>query len=77
MRLNVEGSVYQVMIFNRLSRLLVAVVCLAVCGFGQTKVPETQAGRTLQAWLDAFNSGDRAKIEAYVKTIDQRTLWME
>jgi len=71
-RLNLEGAVYQVMIFNRLNRLLGVVVCLAVCGFGQTKVPETQAGRTLQTWLDAFNSGDRAKIEDYVKTIDSK-----
>jgi len=60
------------MIFNRLNRLFAVVVCLAVCGFGQTTVPGTQAGRTLQAWLDAFNSGDRAKVEVYVKTIDTK-----
>jgi hypothetical protein len=36
----------------------------------QTSIPATPAGRTLQAWLDAFNSGDRAKVAAYVKTID-------
>ncbi|HTW47785.1 MAG TPA: S41 family peptidase [Acidobacteriaceae bacterium] len=36
----------------------------------QTAIPDTPAGHTLQAWLDAFNSGDRAKIENYVKTID-------
>jgi preprotein translocase subunit SecA len=72
MRLNVEGSVYQVMIFNQLGRLPLVLVCLAVWGLGQTKVPETQAGRTLQAWLEVFNSGDRAKVEAYVKTIDTK-----
>jgi len=33
-------------------------------------VPDTPAGHTLQAWLDAFNSSDRAKVEAYVKTLD-------
>jgi retinol-binding protein 3 len=33
-------------------------------------IPDTPAGHTLQAWLDAFNSGDRAKIENYVKTIE-------
>lgn len=32
--------------------------------------PDTPAGHTLQAWLDAFNSGERAKLEAYVKNID-------
>ena len=33
------------------------------CGMAQVTVPDTPAGHTLQAWLDAFNSGDRAKIE--------------
>jgi retinol-binding protein 3 len=41
-------------------------------GFGQTTIPDTPAGKTLQAWLDAFNSGDRAKIESYVKTYDPK-----
>jgi hypothetical protein len=41
-------------------------------GFGQTTIPDTPAGRTLQAWLDAFNSGDRAKIESYVQTYDPK-----
>jgi hypothetical protein len=34
------------------------------------EVPETPAGKTLRSWLDAFNSGDRAKVEEYVKTVD-------
>jgi hypothetical protein len=51
---------------------LVALVCLgAGCGLAQTSVPDTPAGHTLQAWLDAFNSGDRAKVEAYVETVDK------
>lgn len=41
-------------------------------GLGQTTVPDTPAGKVLQAWLDAFNSGDRAKIEAYVKTFNPK-----
>jgi retinol-binding protein 3 len=41
------------------------------CGLAQLTVPDTPAGHTLHAWLDAFNSGDRAIIETYVKTIDQ------
>jgi retinol-binding protein 3 len=50
---------------------LVAFLCLSVgCGFAQTAVPDTPAGHTLQAWLDAFNSGDRAKVETYIKTVD-------
>jgi retinol-binding protein 3 len=52
---------------------LLALLCLgAGCGLAQTSVPDTPAGHTLQAWLDAFNSGDRAKIETYVKTVDTK-----
>src|SRR5262245_48332231 len=29
-------------------------------------IPDTHAGRALQAWLDAFNSGDRERIQAYI-----------
>ena len=47
------------------------LVCLGH-GFGQTMIPDTPAGKVLQAWLDAFNSGDRAKIDAYVKTFDPK-----
>jgi hypothetical protein len=28
-------------------------------------IPDTPAGRVLSAWLDAFNSGDRARVSAY------------
>src|ERR1700731_140765 len=50
---------------------MVALVCLGAGSLvAQTSAPDTPAGRTLQAWLDAFNSADRAKVEAYVKTID-------
>jgi retinol-binding protein 3 len=48
-------------------------VLLLLClphGIAQTTIPDTPAGRVLRAWLDAFNSGDRAKIEAYLKTFD-------
>src|SRR5579863_861035 len=45
--------------------LLAASVCAA-----QVSVPDTPAGRTLQTWLDVFNSGDRGRMENYVKTID-------
>src|ERR1700722_17886522 len=50
---------------------LAVLVCLgAACGLAQTSAPDTPAGHTLQAWLNAFNSDDRAKVEAYVKTVD-------
>lgn len=51
-------------------RRTVLFLLAAGCALAQTTIPDTPAGRTLRAWLDAFNSGDRAKIETYVKTID-------
>jgi retinol-binding protein 3 len=58
------------MIPKALSRSLVLLLLTASCGLAQTTVPDTPAGHTLQAWLDAFNSGDRPKVETYVKTVD-------
>jgi retinol-binding protein 3 len=55
-----------------MGKWLAVLVLGAGCALAQTTVPDTPAGRTLQAWLDAFNSGDRAKMETYVKTIDQQ-----
>jgi retinol-binding protein 3 len=50
--------------------ILTLLLVLLGHGLGQTAIPDTPAGHILRAWLDAFNSGDRAKIEAYVKTFD-------
>src|SRR5215212_4003931 len=36
----------------------------------QPAFPDTPAGRTLKAWFEAFNSGDRARIEAYIRKFD-------
>lgn len=33
-------------------------------------IPETPAGHTLKAWLTAFNSGDRAQLDAYLHKYD-------
>jgi hypothetical protein len=33
-------------------------------------IPETPAGRTLKAWLEAFNSGDRTVLDAYLHKYD-------
>jgi retinol-binding protein 3 len=38
----------------------------------QVAIPDGPAGKTLEAWLQAFNSGDRAQIEAYCKTYDPK-----
>ena len=52
-------------------RLFVFLLVGVSCGLAQLNIPDTPAGHTLRAWLDAFNSGDRAMIETYVKTVDQ------
>jgi hypothetical protein len=53
-----------------LGKLFLLLLVSAGAGFAQTAVPDTVAGQALSAWLDAFNSGDRAKIEAYVQKFD-------
>jgi len=50
--------------------LILFVLLSSVLSYAQTTIPETPAGKVLRAWLDAFNSADRAKIEAYIKTYD-------
>jgi hypothetical protein len=37
---------------------------------GKPTVPDTPAGRTLKAWLEAFDSGDRALLDAYLHRYD-------
>jgi hypothetical protein len=44
-----------------LCRLFVFLLVVVGSGLAQANIPDTPAGHTLQAWLDAFNSGDRAK----------------
>src|SRR5262249_43866340 len=34
---------------------------------GTVTVPDTPAGRALSAWLEAFNSGDSVRMDAYYK----------
>ncbi len=54
-----------------MSRRLALLFAFLVSWAGaQTPIPNTPAGQTLRTFLDAFNSGDRAKIETYVKTVD-------
>jgi hypothetical protein len=33
----------------------------------QPTIPDTPAGRTFKAWLEAFNSGDLALMDAYCR----------
>ena len=47
---------------------LVLLVLVCICAWCEAPaIPDTPAGKVLQAWLDAFNSGERARIEAYLK----------
>ena len=59
---------------------VLALLLMGICQAGaqtqpapvQTQIPDTPAGRVLRAWLDAFNSGDRAILENYIKTFDPK-----
>src|SRR6266498_884006 len=50
--------------------VFIPVLLFATIGYTQTTIPDTPAGKALRAWLDAFNSGDRAKVEEYIKTFE-------
>lgn len=53
-----------------LQRLALLSALSLGCASAQVPIPNTPAGDTLRAWLDAFNSGDHAKVETYIKTLD-------
>jgi hypothetical protein len=47
---------------------------VVACAWPQAAViPDTPAGHTFGAWLDAFNSGDRARIQTYIAKYDPST----
>jgi len=54
-----------------------ALLCLTCTLAAQSPpIPDTPAGRTLRAWLEAFNSGDRGQLEAYFTKFDPtKTQW--
>ncbi len=56
-----------------LLRVTLAFLTVALAPLGaraDASIPDTPAGRTLQAFLDAFNSGAHDRIDAYVKQYD-------
>jgi hypothetical protein len=53
-----------------LCRISVLSVFAVLVASAQPAFPDTPAGRTLKAWLEAFNSGDRARMEAYIQKFD-------
>lgn len=52
--------------------LLISLVSGTGAAHAQVAIPSTPAGQVLQQWLDAFNSGDRAKLESYVKNTNPK-----
>ena len=52
--------------------LAVVAILTVVAALPQSPIPSTPAGQTLQAWLTAFNTGDRAQIEAYCRKYDPK-----
>ncbi len=45
---------------------LLVLLTAAVCS-GQVKFPDTPVGHQAAAWLDAFNSGDRSKLQDFLE----------
>jgi Peptidase family S41/N-terminal domain of Peptidase_S41 in eukaryotic IRBP len=48
--------------------LAALLAVLPALSLADLSVPNTPAGHALDAWLDAFNSDDRARVEAYIKS---------
>jgi D-alanyl-D-alanine carboxypeptidase len=49
------------------TRLLLLLLSFSVVCFGQTRFPDTPAGRQAAAWLQAFNGRDRAVFLAFLE----------
>src|SRR5215813_5469256 len=63
----IEETNMKHMLKASLATLFMALLGLTFSLVAQTPtIPDTPAGHTLQAWLDAFNSGDRGRLEAYI-----------
>src|SRR5215475_2311254 len=58
--------------FRRMILVALGLVLASSVALGQVTIPDSPAGKTLQAWLTAFNSGDKAQIEAYCKTYQSK-----
>lgn len=61
--------------------LAVLLALLPVLSLADVSVPDTPAGHVLGAWLDAFNSADRARLESFLKayssewSVDEMAEW--
>ncbi len=50
--------------------ILFLLLFIAPAASAQTTIPDTPADRTFSAWLQAFNSGDQAQLDAYYHKYD-------
>jgi hypothetical protein len=48
-------------------KLILVIGAWTGSALGQAAIPNTPAGHVLTAWVDAFNSGDRARIDGFLK----------
>ena len=55
---------------SRGALLLITLLSIPLTTRASVSIPDTPAGHTLQAFLNAFNSGDHDRIAAYVKEYD-------
>lgn len=69
MRFAAMTGLHRLFCRSRIIALLLPVLLVSAL-HAQTTIPDTPAGKALRSWLDAFNSGDRAKLEAYVKAYE-------
>jgi len=66
---------WSILVSRGLDRWLVALLALLpAASLAAVSVPNTPPGRVLGAWLDAFNSADRAREESFIKTYAS---WMD
>jgi len=49
------------------SRFAISLLLVATVGSAQTQFPDTPAGHQATAWLQAFNSGDREKLQDFLQ----------
>jgi peptidase S41-like protein len=68
-----SNDTYMKLAFRARRAVARAVMILGVVLIGlsaasaDVSIPDTPAGRAVSAWLDAFNSGDRARLDDYFK----------
>lgn len=48
--------------------LVTLFAVIPALSFAEVSIPDTPPGRALSAWLEAFNSGDRARLATFTKT---------